>query len=396
VVWYRTDNSRLAQLRGTNLLRLDNPFGLRSPRVNALGKDASGLIYVGTEKEIAAWDGKKFLDLTPTNGEPNVAVRQMVSGAAGAFWVLTENKLRKCVNWQWVAEVATGASNLWSSVDGLALFADTQGGVWATHRREGLWHVDREGHVSRVSEKQGLPNGLVGCWFEDHEGNFWAGLSDGGLVCVRPRVFHTVWPAEGLQNKSARSIGEDAEGVMWFGTAGQPIVRWQDGEFKIYSPPPQPQAGVETTVLPAGPGRLWVGTVQNGLWLLDHGDFKRPFASETIGTVVRCLHQDRAGALWIGSEFGLFRWAGGTLKRFTSADGFSAAYVLSLAEDTAGAIWIGTAVGELRRYQDGKFQTFRPTDALGGTNVLHAEEDIDPMLARSASGTTLIRSARRI
>jgi ligand-binding sensor domain-containing protein len=98
VVWYRTDNSRLAQLRGTNLLRLENPAGLRSPRVNALGKDASGLIYVGTEKEIAVWDGKKFLDLTPTNGEPNVAVRQMVSGAAGAFWVLTENKLRKCVN----------------------------------------------------------------------------------------------------------------------------------------------------------------------------------------------------------------------------------------------------------------------------------------------------------
>jgi ligand-binding sensor domain-containing protein len=92
--------------------------------------------------------------------------------------------------------------------------------------------------------------------------------------------------------------------------------------------------------------------------------------------------RDRAGALWIGSEFGLFRWAEGKLKRFTSADGFSAAYVLSLAEDAAGAIWIGTAVGELRRYQDGKFQTFRPADSPGGTNVLAGEQDIDPMLSR--------------
>lgn len=382
VVWYRTDNSRLAQLRGTNLLRLDNPIGLRSPQINALGKDVAGQIYVGTEKEIAVWDGKKFLDLTPTNGESNVAVRQIVSGSAGAFWVLTDNKLRRCVDWQWVAEVTTGAGNMWSSVDGLALFADKQGGVWATHRREGLWHVDRDGHVSRVGEKQGLPSGLVDCWFEDHEGNFWVGLTDGGLACVRPRAFHTVWPAQALQDKSTRSICEDAEGAMWFGTAGQPVVRWQAGESKIFTPPPQPQAGGEITVLPASAGQLWVGTVQNGLWLLEHGEFRRPFTSQAIGTVVRCLHQDRKGVLWIGSEFGLFRWADGVLKRFTSAEGFPAAYVLSLAEDAAGAIWIGTAVGELRRFQDGKFQSFRPTDSPGGTNIVHAEQDIDPMQSR--------------
>ena len=382
VVWYRMENSRLAQLRGTNVTRLGDPPGLRSPQVNVLGKDAAGQIFVGTEKEMAVWDGKQFSDITPTNGEANIVVQQIVAGADGAFWVLTDGKLRKCVNRQWVVEVVTSAGALWQSLNGVSLFADAHGGLWVTHRREGLWHVDREGKVSRVGEKQGLPNGLVECWYEDHEGNFWVGLTDGGLACVRPRVFHTVWPTDVLPSKSARSLCETVDGSVWFGTAGSEVLRWNAGEFKTFTPPPQPQVGLETTVLPAGPDQLWVGTVQNGLWLLDHGEFKRPFPSPSIGTVVRCLYQDHAGALWIGSEFGLFRWADGKLKRFTPADGFSAAYVLSLAEDSAGAIWIGTAVGELRRYQNEKFETFRPADTLGGTNFLHQELEIDPMLSR--------------
>ena len=376
VIWYETTNGRLARVQGKKVTAMDNPPGLKSPEVNMLLKDGAGRIWVGTEKELAVWDGNTFANMTPTNGEPEMAVQSLAAAPDGSLWVRTDDKLRKCANRSWLAEAQGWDGKLRPSARSVKLFADTLGGVWLLNYGDGLWHIDRRGHVSQVGVKQGLPNTLIECWCEDREGNIWVGMTDGGLACIRPRVFHTVWPAEGLQNKSARSVCEAADGAMWFSTAGHNFLRWQKDmdkdAFTIYTPPAELEEGWELTLLPAGPEKLWVGTVRNGLWLLETNVFKRPFPSADIGTVVRCLCLDHTGALWIGSEFGLFRWDKGALKTFTAAEGFSPGYVLSLVEDPAGDIWLGTATGELRRWHAGKFETFRPPDSAGDTNDVSA------------------------
>ena len=75
VVWYQTTNGRLAQVQGKKVTAMDNPPGLKSPEVNILLKDGAGRIWVGTEKELAVWDGNTFVNMTPTNGEPEMAVQ---------------------------------------------------------------------------------------------------------------------------------------------------------------------------------------------------------------------------------------------------------------------------------------------------------------------------------
>jgi signal transduction histidine kinase/streptogramin lyase len=332
---------------------------------------------VGTEKEIAVWDGKAFENMTPTNGDPELAVRDVAVGRDGTFWVRTDNELRKCANRSWLGEAQDWAEVSQPSTRPLEMFGDMQGGVWVRNYGNGLWHVDRDGRAARVGLQQGLPNTLIECWCEDCEGNIWVGLTDGGLACVRPRIFHPVWPEEDVQNRSTRSVCEDADGAMWFGSARQEVLRWREGKFTSFTPPEDPSAGFETSVLPAEPGRLWVGTACNGLWMLENGEFARPFPSGDIGTVVRCLYRDRRGALWIGSEFGLYRRDEGVLKKFSPADGFAPAYVLSIAEDPAGDLWFGTAAGELRRRHAGKFESFRPLDFSSGTNSLRAGNGSD-------------------
>jgi streptogramin lyase len=386
VVWYRMAGGRLARIIGGKIIRLDHPPGLRNPNVNSLRKDDAGRLWVGTDQELAVWDGNSFVDMTPTNGEPNLAVRDLAFCPDGSLWVRTDDKLRKCINRRWLAEATPWDGQFPPSIRALRMFGDSLGGVWVIHYGQGLWHIDRQGHVSRVGEPQGLPNGFVESWCEDREGNFWAGLRDGGLACIRPRIFHVVWPPEGWKNKSMRSICEDADGAMWFGVAGPTVLRWFDGAFAGLTPPTEWSPGTETAVLPDGPGRLWVGTVRNGLWLLENGVFKRPFPSGDINTVVRCLCRDRTGALWIGSEFGLSRWDQGGLKHFTLADGFSAAYVSSIAEDQAGDIWLGTAAGELRRWHLGKFESFYPPDSLIDPNFSPADVKADQTPLRGYSG----------
>ena len=380
-IWFRTADNRLGVLRGTNFVRLANPPGLKSPQINAQLIGADGRLWVGTEQELAVWDGKTFVDMTPTNGVADLAVRQMAVCRDGSFWVWTVGQLRKCAGRKWLATAAP-----WDEKDHLLfsrshLFADSRGDAWVTHESEGLWHIGGDGAATHITEKDGLPNGFVRCWFEDREKNIWVGLADGGLACVRPRIFHTQWPTEG-SHFTAKTVCEDRDGTMWFGTGGNNFLRWRDGIFDVFALPVEPMVGADTTVSPDGAGRLWVGGVQNGLFAFTNGGFSRPFPSQAIGTVARVLFTDHAGALWIGSEFGLFRWRDGVLKDFSTNENFTAAYVLAITEDKAGDIWIGTAIGELRRFKNGKFETFRPLDSLTDNATVKAAAESSPMESR--------------
>ena len=390
VIWYQNRSGQLGQIQGNQFVTVTNPPGLHSGPINALTTDSGGRLWVGTDKELAVWDGKKFVNMLPTDGEPGLKVQQIAPSRDGSLWVQTDHELRKWREQHWVARVNSWAGDESKSSTipqsplaspGRNLLADSGGGLWVLNYGDGLWHVDAGGLVSRVGAAQGLPNALVEAWYEDHEGNMWLGLNGGGLACVRRRIFHTILQAE--NNVIAHSICEDQTGAMWFGTPGNAVLRWWNGEFTAYTPPAENELGSASIVFPGEVGKLWVGTVQNGFLLLQNQAFTRPFPAADIGTVARVIFQDRAGRVWIGSEFGLFCWAGGRLKSFTAADGFQAAYVMAITEDAAGTIWIGTGLGELRRYQAGTFTNYRPQDTLTDAAAFAAAAAADPMKERN-------------
>ena len=139
-------------------------------------------------------------------------------------------------------------------------------------------------------------------------------------------------------------------------------------------------------VLPANNGDLWIGSVRAGARELSDGQCYEPFQPEAIGGVARCLYRDSQGALWIGSEFGLFRWYDDKLKTFSATDGFIPAYVMAITADMNGDIWFGTALGELRHFHAGKFETFLPPDSRTDKAALQAE-DIGRPIQLSKAGS---------
>ena len=359
VIWYRTADDGLAQFRDGRFERVTGLQGLKSQRITALTKDPAGRVWIGTEKELAVWDGKGFVAMTPTNGLAEIAVQELAFCADGGLWVLTTNSLFKCVGQSRVAEAKPWDGRFRPSPRPLLMHGDAYGGVWLAHYGSGLWQVNAAGQAVHIGEKEGLPSGLVECWFQDREGNVWAGLSDGGLVRVRKRTFHRVWPTGMLRDRAARSVCEDASGAMWFGTSGDTFLQWSNFTFAAFTPQPETTSGRDGVVCADAAGRLWAGTVQNGVWLLADGQFQRPFPSSAVGTVVRAFCADQAGRMWIGNEFGLYCWQTNALRHFSTNDGFGPGFVESLAGGAPGELWIGMQFGELRRLQHGRFTTYR-------------------------------------
>lgn len=71
-----------------------------------------------------------------------------------------------------------------------------------------------------------------------------------------------------------------------------------------------------------------------------------PIDEKLSGTIVNCMLQDSSGFLWFGSQIGLFRYDGYTLKPYSFNSGasnrFVSNFITAVCEEDSGIIWIGT------------------------------------------------------
>jgi len=93
---------------------------------------------------------------------------------------------------------------------------------------------------------------------------------------------------------------------------------------------------------------LWIGTLR-GLVRFDGYRFLH-IDSDDIPALktdsIFCLTVTRDGSLWIGTEGGgLIRYQNGAFRNFSANDGLTNDVVRAIYEDSAGALWVGTDSG---------------------------------------------------
>jgi signal transduction histidine kinase/ligand-binding sensor domain-containing protein len=355
--WCITQNQRLARFRDA---RFDDVDGLPEPVATALAVDGSRHIWVGTPHHVVERvEAQGFVERTPTNRPAPEDIRQIAFSGDGGLWVLEKNRLRKCLDGRWTAEVVS--ADLLRSIAGkpLELHGDADGNAWLIAEGEGLWHVKADGSASLLTEQTGLPSLAITCWFQDAEKSIWIGTAGGGIARIRESHFHALGQPDGLPGKVVNSVCVDANGDLWAGTMAGALARWRDGRFTpvpLSWPDGNPPTSV--TVFPASGGGLWVGSVNHSVMRLTDGTATSP---QTPWSTVRVLFGDSRGRLWVGGLVNLYCVDGESVKSFGSAEGFVNSHAIgAMAEDADGAIWIGTGPGDLWKFADGKFTRFTP------------------------------------
>src|SRR5271166_2179221 len=140
----------------------------------------------------------------------------------------------------------------------------------------------------------------------------------------------------------------------------------RDGFFK----------GAIYTIAQTPDGYLWLGT-EFGLFRFDgvrSVPWEPPAGQHLPGTDIYALLAARDGALWIGTFAGLVTWSG---ARLTPRPDFDGQFVTSLLQDNEGTVWAGSLAsptGRLCAMRSGGAQCYGE-DGIFGRGVFSLYED---------------------
>ena len=372
--WYRTRDSKLWRLTGNEFQPVATNLGLTGTMIHRVISDSVGHIWVGTDRELARWNGVGFDSMTPTNGEPVINVTYFSVAPNGDVWSVANGRVRKMHGRQWVAEAEAIAGVFGGYRSRMGILADENGGAWIYDYGGGLYHARADGKSRRLTSEDNFPGERVDCFFEDREGNFWAGVDRGGLVRIREKRFGVLAPEDTATSRTTVTVAEDTQGAIWIGTFGGGLFRWLDDGWQSYSLPGVAGRGFVFSVWPKKNGGLWVSAGEEDLYEMKDGAL---VAVTPAVHGVKVLLEGKDGRLWIGTKSGLGLLADGRYRLYQPEDGIQRVDVRALAETADGAIWAGSGDGTLYRVTTNRVERFRPNDSLAAQPIwsLLAEPD---------------------
>ena len=196
----------------------------------------------------------------------------------------------------------------------------------------------------------------------------------GSADAIVPRPFlRTYTGDDGLPVDAFWSGAVDRDGLLWFGSNGGGLVRFDGRRFTTFGLEHGLSDNVVLSLCAARNGELWIGTSMGGLCRYD-GRVFHTYGNENglPNKGIHSLLEDPRGVIWIGTRGkGLSRWDGKAFRTFTEADGITAEHIYSMGIDRQGLLWLGTEKG-LMRYDGIRFTTYGtdPGTAFNGARIL--------------------------
>jgi signal transduction histidine kinase/ligand-binding sensor domain-containing protein len=339
-----------------------DPYSLSHDSVTSIFGDPTGLLWLGTRGGVNVLDleSKAFGHYYSIPGDTSTLNSNDVMGiyedSEGVLWVGTgSGGLNKFdLQTQQVTYYQYDPDEPESITDNMVreIVQDRHGMLWLPTRR-GLNRFDPStGEATAYLHDPDDPSSLMDSnaytVYQAEDGAIWVGTRAGpnrlDPLTGEISAYHQYSELEDVVDVPVASIDEDATGVLWMGTAGGGLIRFD----------PQVEQFTQYRLNADDPDSL-------------------------ADNFVYDVYFDRAGSLWIGTAAGLDRFDGDTggFIHYGEKDGLPSAGVMSILQDDLPAeaggpyLWISTTQG-LTRFNPGSgdVRTYDFSDGLQGDDFV--------------------------
>ena len=287
--------------------------GLPQVSVLSVTQDAEGYLWVGTQAELARFDGMRFTvyGRKKTDGIDTSMVSSSLRDSRDRLWFGTPH--------------------------GLLLYSDRH-----------FQSINLQGSAESVSI-QGI-----------------AESSDGNLLFATPqgvlRFQDNTLVADALAGVPTYSVLRSAD-ALWIGLTG--AVAQRDTNHLDMLPLPAEASSARVTHLANSAQGLWVGT-NAGLYLLRDGKFQSATTDADLDRLnIESLYTDHDGNVWIATASMLYRVRpNGALEKIDAQQFVPDSWIGSIFEDREHNLWLGSTTESLFRLHNGWLKHYGIKDGL--------------------------------
>jgi len=320
--------------------------GLASPQIRDLAEAGGGRVWVATPKGLDLVDAKTLrvsaVDPKPkeASSADRAALGALLVDRRGDLWIGSADGLavRRANG---VIEAVAVAPAEGDSLAGKSvghLFEAGDGAIWIGISGGGLARLDAKTGVVRLLDRDDVVR--PSAFAQPGPETVWVGsLNEGGIEVrdaatgsVLHRFRHDVSVPESLASNRIDSLLTDRSGVVWIGTGGSGLARYNpaDSGFSLFrATPARPEGltdGIVRRLFESSDGLLWVASRGDGVLVFDA---TRRVASYQVESdpggpseepSVSAITESADGAIWMGTSGALHRLdrKAGRIERFSA------------------------------------------------------------------------------
>lgn len=346
--WLGTFGGGVCRLEGKTFECLTSKQGLSSDNVHALYEDKEGSMWVGllTHGVDQLRDGK-VVTYGPSIGLDVPAVMGIYQGMDQSIWLATVEGLRQFKDGKIISHhnpLGPGANNTFT------ITGDLQGNIWVGAREFGVSKLEN-GRFIHYNETSGVPAGNIYKLFCDRSGDIWIG-TEGGLIRYRQGNFQLFTEADGLPSRIVDAVFEDSQGRLWVATATGLGYFRKDLFHRVELPRSlEEKKPTIIRIYEDSAHVLWMGTWGTGLIRYELGKFTTYTVNDGLfDDTIYAIEEDGNGYMWFSSNRGIVRTPYNEMTLFARGQRSSVAYE-----------YFGDAVGMSNSECDGGAQTVLKT-----------------------------------
>lgn len=315
--------------------------GLPSNVIMDIIQDHKGYMWFATQGGVSRFDGYRFVNFGIAEGLPFIDVETILEDRQGRIWAGTLEG--------GVAVLEKGEWTIKKSYRGFAdqafvkLFEGHDGHIFC-YPDTGI-SIITDKAVRYLTTKDGLSNDSVTCHWVDKDGKILIGTYS-GLDLIQKGQNSSYHIKTLLSDVTVMCLIRDLHGMLWIGTWGDGIFRYDGNTFVNYSGHEDSPIKKVSCLYIDHKGNLWAGLMESGIARLENDRFIMNTDPVISQASIMDIVEDRHNTIWAQSwGEGVFMIRQNQVRKITTSNNLPDIFIWKIMADAEGNIWMGTGSG---------------------------------------------------